>query len=257
MQPKRIPILVYHHVYPDDQAAEAGAVAGVIGVSVFTRQLAHVRTQGGQVVSTSAVIDWLREDKPLPPKAFALHFDNGWLDTFTVILPILRDLGWVATCFPITRGIVAASAGESAAVRTLTEGNVEKPFMTWQQLGELRENGWEIGGHTHTHCKAADKHAAEGDGAILEEIETSHGLFEKNLGQAPDHFAYPSGSRNAHTDALLADRYRSLRLWRWDWPIRWTFTDKSTSHLGIECQNIDARVPDADFEAIFREAPAG
>ncbi len=254
MTNQRIPILVYHHVYPDEQARQAGSVAGVIGVSAFTQQLEHVREQGCQVVSTSAVVDWLRDDKPLPDKACALHFDNGWLDTFTVVQPILRERGWLGTCFPITRGIAAASAGRSAQVRTLTEGNVEKPFMNWDQLGELRASGWEIGGHTHTHCKVADKHSADGDGGVLEEVENSHALFERHLGFVPEHFAYPSGSRSARTDAVLADHYRSLRLWRWDWPIEWTFTDKDTSWMGVECQNIDARVPVADFERVFREA---
>ena len=216
MLDQRVPILVYHHVYPDGDATRAGTVAGVIGVTAFRRQLAHLREQDWQVVSTSAILDWLRRKGPLPPKACALHFDNGWLDTFAVVLPILRELGLAATCFPITQGIVASSGGATATVRTATEGNVEKPFMTWANLAELVAAGWEIGGHTHTHCNVADTHDVGGDGPILQEIETSHELFERHLGLVPEHFAYPSGARSPRTDALLADHYRSPRLWRWD-----------------------------------------
>ena len=70
----------------------------------------------------------------------------------------------------------------------------------------------------------------------------------------PRHFAYPSGSRNTETDELLAPLYRSLRLWHDDFPIVWTITDRATSRLAIDCQNIDVRVPFADFQRIFTEA---
>jgi len=254
MNQSRIPILVYHHVYPDEQAAQAGPAAGVIGVSEFDRHMQWIREHNWSVISTSALVDSLVERKPFPARSCVLHFDNGWLDTFSVALPRLKEWGMTATCFPITNGIEAASGGESLRVRTLTEGNVEKPFMNWEQLGQLAGAGWEIGAHTHTHCKIADKHDAEGDDGVLREVEQSHGLFQKRLGFVPDHFAYPSGSRSARTDVLLRDRYCSLRLWRWEWPIRWIYTDEATSPYAIECQNIDARVPFDQFERIFREA---
>ena len=90
-----------------------------------------------------------------------------------------------ATCFPITDGIEAASRGSSAAVRTLTEGVVEKPFMTWADLRRLLAAGWEIGGHTATHCKMAEKIEAEGEAGVVEEVRTSHALMERHLGGAP------------------------------------------------------------------------
>ncbi len=254
MTTQRIPILVYHHVYPDADALAAGPAAGIIGVTEFDRQMQFIRQQNWTVVTNSAVIDWLQGKTELPPRACVLHFDNGWLDTHSTVLPRLRDLGMTATCFPITSGVEAASGGESICVRTLTEGSVEKPFMTWQQLRELIDAGWEIGAHTHTHCKVADHHDREGDEGILREVEQSHRLFQTKLGFVPEHFAYPSGSRNARTDELLRDHYSSLRLWRWDWPIRWHFTDRTTSVFGVECQNIDTRVTFDQFQRIFHEA---
>ena len=254
MNNQRAPILVYHHVYPDEQARQTGPAPGVIGVSEFDRHMRWVREHDGYVVSTTAIVDWLVGRKPLPARACVLHFDNGWLDTFSVALPRLKEFGMTATCFPITSGIEAASSGESMRVRTLTEGSVKRPFMNWQQLGQLADAGWEIGAHTHTHCKVADKHDADGDDGVLREVEQSHRLFQQRLGSIPNHFAYPSGSRSPRTDALLRDQYRSLRLWRWDWPIQWRYTDNATSPNAIECQNIDSRVPFDQFERIFHEA---
>ena len=118
---RRVPILVYHHVYHDDapelqqSARESGA--GVVAESQFLRQMQYVADAGWQVVSTTRMVEWLTADAALPDQALVLNFDNDWLDTFTVTLPILHRLGMVATCFPITDGVEAASQGEAATVR--------------------------------------------------------------------------------------------------------------------------------------------
>jgi len=252
-----VPILVYHHVYPEEapelKQATFETGAGILGESRFRRQMQYLADGNWAVVSTTQIVDWLIDGVTLPQKAIALHFDNGWLDTATVVLPILRQFGVVATCFPITDGIEAASVGKSTAVRTLTEGVVEKPFMTWTQVQKLLDAGWEIGAHTATHCKMADRHAADGDEGVMVEAQTANRIFSQHLGFAPDHFAYPSGSRNRQTDELLSHYYRSLRLWNFEWPVRWTLTESTTSPLAIDCQNIDLRVSFEDFTRIFDE----
>lgn len=258
MKDQRVPILVYHHVYPQDAPELTSATfetgAGIVGENEFRRQMRCIADEGWSVVSTTEIIDWLESGNALPPKAAAIHFDNGWLDTVTVTLPILQEFEMAATCFPITDGVEAASQGKTSKVRTLTEGVIEKPFVTWDQLQQLRDAGWELGAHTASHCKVADKHAEEGDEAVIQEAEISNDLFQSRLGFTPDHFAYPSGSRNDATDKLLASYYRSLRLWHFEWPIHWSFTHGRTSPLAIDCQNIDLRVEFDDFQRIFTEA---
>ena len=266
MKHQRVPILVYHHVYadhaPELQGAVGDAGAGIIGRSQFLQQVRYIVEHEWQVVSTTRIVDWLTGDHAagdhgaFPGRAVALHFDNGWLDTYSVTLPILQEWGVAATCFPITDGIEAATHGRAATVRTLTEGVVEKPFMTWDHLAWLRDAGWEIGAHTASHCKVADIHAAGGDQRVVTEVQTSNDLFRRRLGLVPPHFAYPSGSRNPLTDALLSRYYRSLRLWHFESPIRWTFTDAGTSPLAVDCQNVDVRVSFDAFKSIFREALA-
>ena len=252
---RHVPILVYHHVYPDDAPELAEAVAeqtaGVIGLKEFTGHLEHLSAEGWTVVNTSRVVDWLIDGAELPEKVAVLHFDNGWLDTATVVLPLLSELGIPATCFPITDGVEAASSGRSAAVRTLTEGVVEKPFMTWEQAQQLLDAGWEIGAHTATHCKLADQHAEEGDEGVTREAEIANQIFADRLGFTPTHFAYPSGSRNERCDELLSGYYRSLRLWHFELPVRWTYTRRETSASAIDCQNIDLRVSFPEFCRIF------
>jgi len=252
--PRRVPILVYHHVYADDTGYQTSDMPGVIRLSEFVRQMSFLRYSGWTTVLTSHLVDWLLDGHPMPEKSCLIHFDNGWLDTFTIARPVLADFQMIATCFPITSGLDAALKNKPIPVRTQTEGWVENPFMTWSQAARLVDDGWELGAHTHTHCKIADKHSAEGDAGVLREAEVANERFEHEFGRSPPHFAYPSGSRNARTDELLLGIYRSLRLWSWEYPIHWAFTDQNTPVAGIRCQNIDSRVPFGDFERIFAEA---
>ena len=255
---QRIPILVYHHVYPDGAGEldvnKPGECTGVIAESAFRRQMQYLADNKMEVVSTSNVVDWLIDDAPLPEHAVVLHFDNGWLDTLTVAKPVLDSFGFTATCFVITDSANATSEGKPAAIRTKTEGIVEKPFMTWNQIRELVAAGWEIGAHTASHCRMADKHEAEGDEGVLDEVDRPSAAFQEQLGRLPLHFAYPSGSRNTRTDELLQDHYRSLRLWHFEEQPVWSFTENTTSRLAIDCQNIDNTVTIADFERVFEEA---
>ena len=257
MTERQIPILVYHHVYdegdPSLVATQGDRGAGIIGVEAYRSQLEHLRNSGWSTVSTSRIVAWLAGADELEDRSFAIHFDNGWLDTLTTALPVTDEYGYAATCFPITDGVEAATSGHSTEVRTLTEGVVEKPFMNWDQIAELCESDWEIGAHTATHCKVADVHNEQGDDAVIREAEISNTLFERRLGQIPVHFAYPSGSRNERTDELLSRYYRSLRLWHFELGATWTYTSRSTSPLAIDCQNIDLRVSMDNFRRIFAD----
>ncbi len=255
---QRVPILVYHHVYPDGDPGLARptgeGATGTIGESAFQRQVSYVADRGWTVVSTGRVVDWLDGRATIPGKAVVLHFDNGWLDTRTVSMPVLRDLGMTATCYVISEGTEAAARGRAAAIQTSTEGPVQKPCITWRQAEELLREGWEIGAHTATHPRLAEVLAEQGDEGVLAEIQRSNEAYRANLGFVPDHFAYPSGSRSERTDYLLASHYRSLRLWHFSYPARWTFTDRGTSPYALDCQNIDNTVPFEDFVRIFDEA---
>ena len=256
---QKVPILVYHHIYaessPELETIDSGMGAGVLGEAAFRRQMEHIADENWTVVSTSRVIDWdhrrhvcSREGCGAPLRQWVARYSDDGVSRSCGTL-VLRP-----TCFPITDGLEAATNSESIEVRTLTEGVVEKPFMTWDQVRELVDAGWEIGAHTATHCKVAETHAQEGDDGVIREAEISNDLFLQRLDFAPDHFAYPSGSRNDSTDAVLSRYYRSLRLWHFDWPIRWSLTSDDTSPQAIECQNIDVRVTFEDFRRIFVEA---
>ena len=162
---QRVPILVYHHVYPDghdELGAPSGERAtGIIGAAALRRQLDYLVAEGWEVIATTRLVDWLEQGVSIPQRAVVLHFDNGWLDTYTVAWPILREYGLTATCYLIS-ALAAAADGQPVAVSTSTEGAVAKPGLTWQQAAELVGDGWEIG-RAHGDASAAGR-GAGGDG---------------------------------------------------------------------------------------------
>ncbi len=255
---RRVPILVYHHVYEDDDpglvTATGVKATGTIGVTEFRRHLSYIAEKGWTVVSTTAVVDWLGGRGKLPDRAVVLHFDNGWQDTWNIAMPILDEYGFTGTCYIISEGTEASSAGRAAAIQTSTEGAVSKPCVTWKQAEELVASGWEIGAHTATHARLADLLANQGKEAVVEEIERSNQAYTNALGFVPSHFAYPSGSRDHRTDAILGSYYRSLRRWHFSRQQIWSFTDRYTSPMAMECQNVDNTVAFLDFGRIFEEA---
>jgi peptidoglycan/xylan/chitin deacetylase (PgdA/CDA1 family) len=250
-----VPILVYHHVYGDDDPELAHTTgAGVVTATALRRQVMHLLDEGWRVVATGDLVDGLVAGTALPQRSACLHFDNGWLDTATVAAPILRECGVAAMCYPISDSITAASEGRSVEVRTATEGDIEKPFMTWEMLQGLVDAGWEIGAHTATHRRLGDTFEAQGEAAIAWEAESSNRAFESHLGVVPRHFAYPSGSRNGQTDAILSHYYDSLRLWDAGWPDPTPFTHEATSPMALVCQNIDTKVEFGDFQRMLQQA---
>jgi peptidoglycan/xylan/chitin deacetylase (PgdA/CDA1 family) len=76
--------------------------------------------------------------------------------------------------------------------------------LSWSQIAELRESGWEIGSHTMTHTVLAGlpTHVAR------QEVGDAKKLIEDRLEAPCDLFAYPNGLRGDFTPAtqrLLAD----------------------------------------------------
>jgi len=120
----------------------------------------------------------------------AVTFDDAYRSTYELAWPALRELGVPATVYapvdfvgasdPMSwPGIDDAAAGPHAA---------ELRCMTWEQLGELHEAGWEIGSHTCSHPRLT-----ECDGARLErELVASREAIAARIGACRT-IAYPFG----------------------------------------------------------------
>src|ERR1044071_2090817 len=73
---------------------------------------------------------------PLPEKLVVLTFDDSVASQYSVVRPILKKYGFGATFF-ITEGFSFPTN--------------KQDYMTWAQIRDLHEQGFEIGNHTRDH----------------------------------------------------------------------------------------------------------
>lgn len=127
-------VLVYH----DLREGPSDDFARFTGAGEFAAHLEYLRQNGYCVVPLKSVIDCLEGGEPLPPKAVAITFDDGYLGVYTAAFPLLKEYGVPATVF------VVAGLNE-----------VKKPYdghewLTWEMLREMQRSGLvDVQSHTY------------------------------------------------------------------------------------------------------------
>lgn len=117
----------------------------------------------------------------------SITFDDGYLDNATLAAPILKKYGLPA-CFFVTPGFL--NTGCDAPWDA--ERGVRSEWMSWEQVRELADQGFEIGAHTMTHVDLGQVEGA----AARWEIDESRRQLEGVLQKPVDLFAYPFGGAN-------------------------------------------------------------
>lgn len=143
-----------------------------------------------EVIPLGELLDRLASGQGLGG-SLVITFDDGYLDNREVAAPILRAHGLPA-CFFVASGLI-----ESSRIPEWDrEWGVQSRWMTWPQVRELAEMGFEVGAHTVNHV---DLGVVEGESARAE-IRTSREDLERELGRPIDLFSYPYGRREQITE---------------------------------------------------------
>lgn len=88
-------VLAYHSVTDDP----AYALPGIrVTPRLFAEQISHL-SRHYDIVDLGEALQLRREGRPLPARAVAITFDDGYLDNFTEAFPVLRAHGAPATVF--------------------------------------------------------------------------------------------------------------------------------------------------------------
>jgi hypothetical protein len=130
---------------------------------------------------------------PLPSGSgvVSITFDDGWLETYTLAYPILKELGLRAT--------VAANAdavdGEWSA------------YMNLAQLKELKGAGWSVVSHSLSHRDLTTLTDAE----LHRELRDSKAWIERNGFGPADVFIVPFHSWGARERGAVEQYYRKAR----------------------------------------------
>ena len=131
----------------------------------------------------------------------ALTFDDGYVDNYETVLPLLQKLGIPATFF-VTAGLIEMDPAVLDRFRFLYSGRSDDVFrpMTWSQLREMRDAGMDIGAHGYRHPNLT----ALSPGEVREDLKRSRGLIEDRLGSEVTTMAYPFGKPRRHVTPEVA-----------------------------------------------------
>lgn len=132
---------------------------------------------------------------PTAPRTLAVTFDDAYRSVLELAGPVLRSLQIPGTVFVPT---AFAGSGQPMAwpgIDQWAEGPHEDELvpMSWEQLGRLADDGWEIGSHTRTHPRLPEI----GDSALRDELQRSRSECEARLSSPCTSLAYPFGDHNA------------------------------------------------------------
>jgi peptidoglycan/xylan/chitin deacetylase (PgdA/CDA1 family) len=147
-----------------------------------------------RVISLASLLDRLARGDSLE-RHLAITFDDGYRDNFELAAPILERLSLPATFFVVSQWI-----GTDLVPWWDRELGLRYPWMTWDQVRELRGRGFDIGAHTRTHANLGEINGK----AARDEIVGGRLEIERQIREPVDLFAYPYGGQHQMTDANRA-----------------------------------------------------
>lgn len=126
---------------------------------------------------------------PPADRTLVVTFDDAHRSVLELAAPAMTRLGLPGTVFAPTDyvGSDRLMAWDGYDVWLGTEHEQELRCMTWEELGGLAAEGWEIGSHTCSHPRLS----RIGDPEVTRELIASREECLDHLGQAPSSIAYP------------------------------------------------------------------
>src|SRR5438876_8153095 len=206
--------------------------------AAFEAQMKELKDKGITVISMQDLLAWKRGEKNIPPRCAVISFDDGWKSQYEVAWPIMKKYGYPFTMFIYTEGVRGGALGGGEAI-------------TWEQLGDMRDNGVDIEAHTATHQDLREGHnimlASTGgkktrtkltgpqyEQWVQNEVVGCKQLLEQRLGIKVNCFAVPFGNYNEHVKGLARNAGYEAMFTVYGQPITFTSAMDSIGRYAIE-----------------------
>lgn len=179
----RVPILMYHYVSELPPDADGIRIGLTVLPNVFAQHIDYLKQENYSTISLYEMNEALEFGTPLPPKPVILTFDDGHIDHYTNVFPILQNAGFTGTFFIATQFV----------------DNNRPEYMSWSQIQEMAMAGMSMEAHTKTH---SDLRLRSYDFLVYEIVGSMESL-DFHTGIQPRMFAYPVGRYDADTLAVV------------------------------------------------------
>ena len=180
-------IVLYHHVDTSTPPSTS------ISPRDFRRHLEYLRDNDYHVIALDTMIDHLRSQTPLPDRAVAITFDDGYASIYENAFPILQQFDMPFALFLSTDPI----------------DQRQNNYMTWDEVRELSDAGAVIANHMVYHPYMLEHEDQETEVQWLarqrEELLTAEATITAETGQNHRFLAYPYGEFNAELKMMLAE----------------------------------------------------
>ncbi len=161
-------VFMYHHVRPAYQNKRGEDLSFAITPETFEEHVKYLITKGYNFIG----LEDLSSNNIKKPAM--LTFDDGYVDNYKFVFPILKKYNIKAVIF-----LIAGKIG------------IDPELMTWEQVYEMQNSGLvSFGSHGLTH---ANIRRMEASSAIKELKESKH-ILETKLGHSISAFCYPLGA---------------------------------------------------------------
>ena len=166
--PEGVSILMYHMI------GDMKNNSAVMTEDNLRIQMQYLKDHGYHPITMQELYDYVTKGEKLPSKPVCITFDGGYLDSDTIVYPMMKEFGYPWTLFLIT-------------------DDVGKSYnrMTWEQLKEMADSGAvTIANHTLSHPKL---HNLPTRAEKENEIIGANKALKYHLGIDNLWFAYPYG----------------------------------------------------------------
>jgi len=180
---QKVPILLYH-----DFSKTRSSKMKVLESS-FEAQMRFLKENDYHVITLDQFLNFMEYKEQIPEKSVVITIDDGWKSLYTIAYPILKKYNYPATLFVYTDFI----GGNKA--------------LTWNQIRELAEYGFDIQCHTKTHRYLTKIKEGETFKQFFESVEKEltypKKLLKKKIDRDCNCLAYPYGKTSSLVAAML------------------------------------------------------
>jgi len=185
-----LPILMYHEVKYNHTGKDT------ITPYEFESDLKYLKKNGFTTIGMSDLISYVYDDKPLPKNPIILSFDDGYLNNYYYVYPLLKKYN--------ARIVLSVIGRDTDNFTKSPDKNLDYSHMTWGQINEMIQSGHvDIQNHTYNlhkiTCKRYGCQRNKGESLshyeqiLTEDLGKLQQEIQENTGIAPNTFAYPYG----------------------------------------------------------------
>lgn len=172
-----VPILTYYQVNDIDQDSHT------LTVEQFDAQMKYLVDNGYNVLTPTELLDAWQSGGDVPRKPVVITFDDGHIDAYKNVFPILQKYNLRATFFITTDFI-----------------NLYPNYLTWEQIREMQASGLvDIESHTLNHRLLTEIRSRD---KIWDQLYGSRQAIEWYLKKPANFIAYPGGRYSLETEAI-------------------------------------------------------